>query len=96
MIQSILGGIQQLANFFFLIAVLGTAGFSWWLSTKYRERHAEFPWKKAGIILAIEVLIWMGFNIAWGWMIANWWLVAIVVVVVLVIITRKKKDKYVV
>ena len=91
MIQSILGGIQSLVNFIFLIVVLATAGFSWWLSTKYRERYAEFPWKKAGIILAIEILVWIGFNIFWGFFVHNWWIVAIVVGIILVVVIKGRK-----
>ena len=94
MIESILGGIQSLVNFLFLVVVLGTAGFSWWLSTKYRQRHAEFPWKKAGIILAIEILVWIGFNIFWSFFVSNWWIVAIVVGVIFVIVIKGRKKKY--
>ena len=90
MIASILGGIQALVNFLFLIAVLGTAVVSWWLSVKYRERFAEFPWHKAGIILGIEVVTWIAFNIAWNLMTKYWWLVAIFFVIVLVVMTKKK------
>jgi hypothetical protein len=94
MIQWILGGIQSLMNFLFLIVVLGTAGLSWWLSIKYKERFAEFPWHKAGILLGIEVVVWIGFNIFWGWFMHNWWIVAIVVAVILIILSRKKKNPY--
>ena len=61
--EAILGAAQSLVNLLFLVVVLGTAGISWWLSTKYRERYAEFPWNKAAIILGIEVLAWIAFNI---------------------------------
>ena len=94
MIESILGGIQSLVNFLFLIGVLGTAGFSWWLSTKYRQRHAEFPWKKAGIILAIEIPVWIGFNIFWAFFVHNWWIVAIVVGIIIVVLIKGRKKKY--
>jgi hypothetical protein len=91
MIASIFSGIQALVNFLFLIAVLGTAGVSWWLSMKYKERFAEFPWHKAGIILGIEVLTWIAFNIAWNLMTNNLWLVAIVVIIIIVVMTKKKR-----
>ena len=90
--EAILGAAQALVNFLFLIVVLGTAGFSWWLSTKYRERHAEFPWTKTGVILAIEVLSWIGFNIFWGWVRHNWWIAVILVVIIVVILMRRKSE----
>ena len=87
----ILDSIQSLVNLLFLIAVLGTVAVSWWLSMKYKERFAEFPWYKAGIILGIEVVAWIAFNIAWELMTTYWWLVAIVVVIVIVVMTKKKR-----
>jgi len=96
MIESVLIGIQSLVNFLFLIVVLGTAGFSWWLSTKYRQRHAEFPWKKSGIIVAIEVLVWLVFNIFWRFFMHNWWIVAIVVGVVFVAVIKGRKKRHVI
>ena len=94
MIESILGGIQSFVNFLFLIVVLATAGFSFWLSTKYRQRYAEFPWKKTGIILAIEILVWICFNVFWTFFMHNWWIVAIVVGVVFVVVIKGRKKKY--
>lgn len=90
--QAILGAAQSLVNFLFLVVVLGTAGFSWWLSTKYQERYAEFPWNKAGIIIAIEVLSWIGFNIFWGWVTHNLWIAAILIGIILVILVKRKKS----
>ncbi|MBI1930903.1 hypothetical protein HYR99_42480 [Candidatus Poribacteria bacterium] len=90
--QAILGAAQSLINFLFLVVVLGTAGFSWWLSTKYQERYAEFPWNKAGIIIAIEVLSWIGFNIFWGWVRHNLWIAAILIGIILVILVKRKKS----
>ena len=91
MISSILGGIQTLVNLLFLVVVLGTVLLSWWLSAKYRQRHAEFPWSKACIILAVEILVWIGFNIFWSFFVHNWWIVGIVVVIILVIVTKSRK-----
>ena len=67
--EAILGAAQSLVNLLFVVIILGTAGLSWWLSVKYRERYAEFPWNKAAIILGIEVLAWIAFNIFWSWVI---------------------------
>ena len=88
--EMILGAAQSLVNFLFLVVILGTAGLSWWLSTKYRERYAEFPWNKVGIILAIEVLAWIAFNIFWSWVTHNWW-IAIVLVVIIVLVLKKRR-----
>ena len=92
MIASILGSIQTLVNLLFLVVVLGTAALSWWLSTKYRQRHAEFPWPRACIILAIEILVWICFNIFWSFFVQNWLIVCIVVVIVIFVIVRRKKN----
>ena len=89
--ETILGATQSLVNFLFLAVVLGTAGVSWWLSTKYRERYAEFPWNKAAIILGIEVLAWIAFNIFWGWVINNWW-IAIVIIVIIILVLKKRRN----
>jgi hypothetical protein len=89
--EAILGAAQSLVNFLFLIVVVGTAIFSWWLSTKYRERYAEFPWNKAGIILAIEVLSWIAFNIFWNWVKYNWWIALILVVIIVFVIKKRKR-----
>ena len=90
--EAILGAAQSLVNFIFLVVVLGTAIVSWWLSTKYRERYAEFPWNKATIILAIEVLAWIAFNIFWGWVINNWW-IAIVLIVIIILVLKKRRPE---
>ena len=96
MIASILGGIQTLVNLLFLVVVLGTVAFSWWLSAKYRQRYAEFPWSRACIILAIEILVWIGFNLFWSFFVQNWWIVCIMVVIILVIVTKARKKNQVI
>ncbi len=88
--EAILGTTQSLVNFLFLVVILATAGLSWWLSTKYRERYAEFPWNKAAIILAIEVLAWIAFNIFWSWVTHNWW-IAIALIVIIVLVLKKRR-----
>ena len=88
--EMILGAAQSLVNLLFVVVILGTAGISWWLSIKYRERYAEFPWNKAAIILAIEVLAWIAFNIFWGWVTHNWW-IAIVLIVIIILVLKKRK-----
>ena len=90
--EMILGAAQSLVNFIFLVVVLGTAIISWWLSTKYRERYAEFPWNKAAIILAIEVLAWIAFNIFWSWVINNWWIAIVLVVIIIIVLKKRRRE----
>ena len=79
-----MAAIQWLMHFIFFVVVAGTVLVSLWLSRKYKERYAEFPWGKTGLILAIEVLAWITFHVLWSWVRANPWIAAVVAVVVLV------------
>ena len=90
--EAILGAAQSLVNFLFLVVVLGTAGLSWWLSVRYRERYAEFPWNKAAIILGIEVLAWIAFNIFWGWVINNWWIAIVLIVIIIIVLKKRRRE----
>ena len=90
--ELILGAAQSLVNLLFLVVVLGTAIISWWLSTKYRERFAEFPWNKAAIILAIEVFAWIAFNIFWSWVINNWWIAIVLVVIIIIVLKKRRRE----
>lgn len=84
--------IQSLMNFIFFLVVAATIVGSIWLSRKYKERFAEFPWRKSVIIIAIEVFAWILFNWFWNWVQAHPW-VAIIVVIVLIIVFLKKKRR---
>ena len=88
--EAILGAAGSLVTLLFVIVILGTAGISWWLSIKYRERYAEFPWNKVAIILGIEVLALIAFNIFWSWVTHNWW-IAIVLIVIIIIVLKKRR-----
>lgn len=90
--EAILGAAQSLVNLLFLVVVLGTAAVSWWLSTKYRERYAEFPWNKAAIILGIEVLAWIAFNIFWSWVINNWWIAIVLIVIIIIVLKKRRRE----
>ena len=94
--QWILGAIGSLINLIFLIVVLATIIISWWLSRKYQERYAEFPWWKAGIILAIEILSWIAFAIFWGWVMKYYLITLIIAIIIIIIIllARKKRKSY--
>ena len=90
--EAILGAAQSLVNLLFLVIILGTAGLSWWLSVKYRERYAEFPWNKAAIILGIEVLAWIAFNIFWSWVINNWWIAIVLIVIIIIVVKKRRRE----
>ena len=90
--EMILGAAQSLVNLLFVVVILGTAGLSWWLSTKYRERYAEFPWNKAAIILGIEVLAWIAFNIFWSWVTNNWWIAIVLIVIIIIVLKKRRRE----
>jgi len=88
-----MGAIQSLMNVIFFLAVAVTVVGSVWLSKKYKERYADFPWKKSALIIAIEVVAWIIFNRLWDWVQANPWIAAIVIIVLVVILLKKKKKE---
>ncbi|MBD3184101.1 hypothetical protein GF312_17585 [Candidatus Poribacteria bacterium] len=88
-----MGAIQGLMNFIFFILIAGTIGVSVWLSRKYKERYAEFPWSKTGILIAIEVVAWILFNWLWTWVRMHPWVAAIVAIVIIIVIVKKKKKE---
>ena len=77
---------------FFLVVAVTIIG-SVWLSRKYKERYAEFPWKKAGLIIAIEVVAWILAVSFWNWVSAHPWLAAIVAVIIIIILLKRKKKE---
>ncbi len=83
--------IQWLMNLIFFLVVAVTVGGSVWLSKKYKERYADFPWKKSALLIVIEVVAWFIFNRLWDWVQANLWIAAIIAIVLIVILLRKKK-----
>jgi CHASE2 domain-containing sensor protein len=88
-----MGAIQSLMNVIFFLAVAATVGGSVWLSRKYKERYAEFPWGKAALVIAIEVASWIIFNWLWTWVRMNPWIAAVVVIVVVIILFKRKKKE---
>ena len=88
-----MGAIQSLMNLIFFLAVAVTVVGSVWLSKKYKERYAEFPWGKAGLLIVIEVIAWIVFNWLWTWVRMNPWIAAIVIIVLVVILLKKKKKE---
>jgi uncharacterized membrane protein len=88
-----MGAIQSLMNVIFFLAVAITVGGSVWLSRKYKERYAEFPWGKSALVIAIEVAAWIIFNWLWNWVQANPWIAAIVIVILVIILLKRKKKQ---
>ncbi len=87
-----------LMNIVFLLVVAATVGGSIWLSKKYKERGVEFPWGKARLLVAAEIVAWIVSNLLWNkvvLVILNWlwdrardypWIAAILAVVITAIL----------
>ena len=88
-----MGAIQSLMNIIFFLVVAATVVVSFWLSRKYKERYAEFPWGKSGLLIAVEVVAWVIFNLLWSWVRTHPWIAAIVAVVAIVILLKRKKKE---
>lgn len=91
----ILEGIQNLVNLLFFVAIVGTLIVSWIYATRLKKQYgADFPWSKTAVIVGIEILLWIGFTIFWGFVKAFWVPILIVAIIAIVLISRKKR-KYV-
>ena len=92
---TILNGIQGLVNLLFFLAIVGTLGVSWLYASRLKKQYgADFPWSKTAMIVGIEVLLWIGFTIFWGFVKAFWLPIVVVAIIAIVLISRKKR-KYV-
>ena len=95
MVDFILSSIQTLGNLLFVIAIIGTLGVSWVYADRLKKQYgADFPWNKTAMIVGIEVLLWIGFNIFLEFFKAYWLPISIIAIIVIVLISRKKR-KYV-
>lgn len=95
MVNFILEGIQNFVNLLFFVAIIGTLGVSWLYAHRLKKQYgADFPWNKTAVIVGIEVLLWVGFTIFWGFVKAFWVPILIVAIIAIVLISRKKR-KYV-
>lgn len=83
--------IQGFTTFIFIIVAAATVVISWWLSKKYQERFAKFPWWKTAVLLLIEFLAWIGFLIFWAWVKSNLWILAVIVVIIIIILLIRRK-----
>ena len=91
----ILESIQNLVNLLFFLAIVGTLVVSWIYASRLKKQYgADFPWSKTAVIVGIEVLLWIGFTIFWGFVKAFWVPILIVAIIAIVLISRKKR-KYV-
>lgn len=89
---SILNGIQGLVNLLFFLAIVGTLVVSWLYASRLKKQYgADFPWNKTAMIVGIEVLLWIGFTIFWGFVKAFWLPIVVIAVIVIVLISRKKR-----
>jgi hypothetical protein len=80
-----------LINLLFFLIIATTVLFAVWLSRKYKERFAEFPWTKAGIIIAVEVVAWVITASLWSWVSHHPWFAAIAVAIIIIVLLTKKK-----
>ena len=85
--------IESLIHLIFFLIVAVTIVGSVWLSRKFKERYAEFPWWKAGVLIAVEVSAWVICWSFWKWVTANKWIAALGVVVIIIILLVKKRKK---
>lgn len=85
--------IQSLVNLIFLIVILGTLIISWVFADRLRKRHnADFPWNKALVIIGIEVLVFIAFNVFFEIFQANWiWISIGTIIIIFIILSRKKR-----
>jgi len=83
--------MSGLIHFVFFVLVAVTILGSLWLSRKYKERFAEFPWGKTGLIVAVEVVAWIVTISLWKWVSHHPWLAVIAAVIILIILLKRKK-----
>lgn len=92
MLNFIFESIQGTVNLLFVVVVVGTVVVSFIYADRLRKRHsADFPWNKALAIIAIEVGLWIAFNIFFEIFQAYWVWITIGTIIVLYIISKKKR-----
>jgi len=83
--------MAALINLVFFLIVSATVIGAVWLSKKYKERFAEFPWWKAGTVIAVEVVAWVTTNALWHWVTRHPWIAIIGIVIIVIVLAKKKK-----
>jgi len=91
--QWLLGTTQSLVNLIFFLVILGTIIGAAWLYKRFQKHYAadKFPWGKTGIVLGIEIISWLGFNIFWSWVSNNFWIALVILVIIAIILIKRKK-----
>ena len=89
--------VRKTVNYIFLAIVLGTLFISNRISRSLKRQHfgrqkvSAHRMKMFGVI-AIEALMWIGFNVYWGFFRTNWIIISIIGVVLIgIILTRRKQ-----
>ena len=82
-----------LVNLIFFVLIAVTILGSIWLSRKYKERYAEFPWWKAAVLIVVEVVAWVITHKFVAFIQHRLWLIPIVAVVVIIILMKRKKKQ---
>ena len=77
---------------FFLILAATIVG-AIWLSRKFKQRYAEFPWWKACVLIVAEVAAWIITHKFVSWIQHHIWVVPIVIIVVIIILMKRKKKE---
>ena len=83
--------MTALINLVFFLIVSATVIGAVWLSKKYKERFAEFPWWKASVVIAVEVVTWITTNALWHWVSRHPWIVIIGIVIIVIVLAKRKK-----
>lgn len=90
---------RRTVNYIFHAIVLCTLGISSRISRKLKRQYAgrarlSSHRSKTFAIIAIEVLIWIGFNVFWQFSRSNWVPICIVGIVMIGMILSRKKKRY--
>jgi len=80
-----------LINLIFFLLVSATIIGAVWLSKKYKERFAEFPWWKAGIVIAVEVVSWVVTASFWLWVVRHPWIAIVGIIIIVIVLAKRKK-----
>ena len=84
-------GLIRLVHLIFFLIVAVTVLGSVWLSRKFKERYAEFPWWKAGVLIAIEIVAWViCVHVLHYW---KWIIPPAVVIMIIVLLKKKKREE---
>ena len=91
-------GLREV-NLIFAAIVLGTLMISSRISRKLKKQYAPRSQRaahsgKTAAVLAIEVLIWIGFNVFWEFSRTHWLLICVGGIVVIGIILARKTKQY--